>query len=480
VGFIKSLTTSSGGLNWRDSLTVNSWKTLIDRSAQFPVIFPRGITIRLKVSLKGFSMNPIPVIEEYLGYDLTLEAAKRLATAPEKHIEGLVNKVTPFYYDWLEKAQNQNPTTPGYLFCVDPVPQDEDWRQLLERYKKYLLYLPRFAVPDPLAQLLKPLVTVGALVGYFLIDDTFRRDLQGALSLLAELSSASREQDILLLPQSFAFDYTLVQQAARRELSATEQPGIREEYYHPILESIDAAFKAWEARERLRPKGELKENPSNGPPAVRNDQLLARNYAGGVKLAGQLCAALDLTPIAGNEITHAILAQEYAAGMLPVPAAEKVHRITGILSRYVIPGVGQADVETILALRRNEKVFGEFRQQYAKVLDQADSEGPIDQRQFEVEFRQACDDLLKPRIEELKKTTTSSALEKFLIPAALGIGAAAAAFSVTGSLAVTSAAGIAITPLNWLLDKLRKRFIKSGRNAQTLVEVYGLLADAKG
>ena len=107
----------------------------------------------------------------------------------------------------------------------------------------------------------------------------------------------------------------------------------------------------------------------------------------------------------------------------------------------------------------------------------ATRQNPIDHRQFEVEFNKARDDLLRPRIAELTKATKSSVTEKFFIPAALGLGAGAAAYAITGNVAISSMTGVGTTPLNWVIDKVRKRWNVSGRDSKTLIEAYALLSD---
>lgn len=424
-------------------------------------------------------MNPIPIIEEYLGRELTLESAQQLASAPNDHIVGLIASLEHFYFDWLENAERDpEGKAGGYLYCVDSAHEAGDWRTRLDECKRYLLYMPKFVVPDPLASTLKPLLTLAKLLGSIMIDDNLRQDLQSALSLLAGLSIASREGEILLFPQEFAFDYTSVQEGAQRELAALEASVTRDAYYKPILETLDEYTRSRDNVNRLK-KGTSTpvEAQKDAPSTVDNAWLVKNYYTGGVKVAGQICARLDLSPVAGNEVSRVVLQQEYNLGTIEKPIAQGIHKMAQVLARYEVPGIANADIATILALRQNEAVFNDFRREFANLLQHATRQSPIDQHQFEVEFKQACDDLLQPKIDELRKATKSSVTEKFFIPAALGLGAGAAAFAITGDLAATSLTALGATPWNWVLDKVRKRWNAAGRKSMALIEAYGLLSD---
>jgi hypothetical protein len=203
-------------------------------------------------------------------------------------------------------------------------------------------------------------------------------------------------------------------------------------------------------------------------------QWLKKIYVGQAKVAGQLCLRLDLSPVAGSELMRTILQQEYLLqGARPV--AQSVHATSTALARFEIPGIAAADLHTILSIRRHDTAFAEFRRNYARLMREALSQNPADQAQFEVEFRSAADDLLIPRIDELQKATRSSVLEKFLIPGAVSLGAAAIAYDITHTAAVSTLASAGLASGSWILDKLRKRYSSSGQKSRKLVEAYGLL-----
>ena len=278
--------------------------------------------------------------------------------------------------------------------------------------------------------------------------------------MLAELSSAVRSKEIILLPQTYAFDYGSVQDGARSEIESQQKSGHMPAYYQPI----NAAVDAWYA--------------SRGQTKAANDDT-ARHFSANVKLAGQVCSTLDFTPVAGSELVHTILRQEHIFAKNILLAADKTNRVTSALSSYIIPGIADTDIDTILKLRHDEKVFDDFRRQFGNVLDQVAKEQPTDQESFEVNFKQACDDILNPQVAELKKKTQSSALEKFVILAGLTLGAGGIAYFFGKEYPITATAGAALGPLSWVLDKLRKRWNSSGRKDQRLIEAYGLLTTVK-
>ncbi len=198
-----------------------------------------------------------------------------------------------------------------------------------------------------------------------------------------------------------------------------------------------------------------------------------------IKLAGQICARLDYSPVAGDEAACAALMQEYRlANNLPVPP-NKAHRIATDLIHYDIPGVGDVDLRTILEIRRNEDAFEAFRRTFGGLMESVHQEQPTDQREFEKEFCQAADDLLRPRIDDVNKTLSVSVIEKALVPAALSVGAGVVAHSFLGvpAFPVTATAAALLTPANWVLLKLRSRWNRQGRKAAILRDAYSMLLE---
>jgi hypothetical protein len=147
--------------------------------------------------------------------------------------------------------------------------------------------------------------------------------------------------------------------------------------------------------------------------------------------------------------------------------------------QYDVPGIEKASFERVVELRKNEDAFNEWRREFGKVLEKAQKENPEDEQQFEIEFKQAADDQLTPRVKELQKASSSSTLEKIFVPSSLSIGAGAAAFYAAGLAAFppTAIAAAALAPAGWVIDKLIRRFNKSGRKAAILREFYGYLLE---
>lgn len=157
----------------------------------------------------------------------------------------------------------------------------------------------------------------------------------------------------------------------------------------------------------------------------------------------------------------------------------KAQRIATDLIRYDIPGIGNVDLGTILKIRQNEDAFEAFRTDFGRLIDRVHQEGPANQRDFEKEFRQAADDILRPRIDEVNKTFSVSFIEKSLVPAALSVGAGVVAHSFPGvpAFPVTATAAAVLAPANWVLLKLNARWNKRGRKAEILRDAYSMLLE---
>ena len=282
-------------------------------------------------------MNPIPLIEEFIGRSLNEQSAAELAEAPGAEIARLMKTLESFYFDWLEIAEQENAAkAAGCFFCIDPTPKPEDWIKHLAYYKRCLLYMPRLAISDPLSSVLKPAFTAAELLGSFPDTATFRQELRGSLQFLAALSKPAKTADVVLIPWDFAVDYSSVQDAVRKEIDSIDLTSLTDQYYPPIMEAI--------------------EDLCQGMPAdQRNDDLIRKIFVGQAKVAGHLSTRLMLTLVAGNELTRTILQQEYRLhqGLAPRQAGA-VHQVTAALTRYQIPPVDAADMQTIMSIRENE------------------------------------------------------------------------------------------------------------------------------
>jgi hypothetical protein len=382
---------------------------------------------------------------------------------------------------------------------LEPFPPEGDGRAIANRYKKFLLYFPRLAVPDPIADIFYPPLIVAHVLnsfpgqarrGTFPWNDRVQEDFRDAIRLLAEIAPAVKRQDLRLLPNPYLIFSELVQNAATSELDALRSGAHGENYFREIE---TAAMNKYTIAGYARHLAQLKAESSvgNAPPEdylVSMQEILERDkdklpgaiswvVAEHIKLAGQICARLDYNAVAGDEAAYAALRQEYMlADNLP---PNKAQRIATDLVRYDIPGIGNIDLRTILKVRQNEDSFEAFRRDFGNLMDRVHQEQPTDQRDFEKEFHQAADDILRPRIDGINKTLSVSVIETFLVPAALSLTAGVAAHSFLGLAAfpVTVTAATLLTPANWVLLKLNSRWNRTGRKDVILRDAYSMLLE---
>ena len=82
--------------------------------------------------------------------------------------------------------------------------------------------------------------------------------------------------------------------------------------------------------------GKVRPTPVRTPKdasTIGDDAWLTRDFfTGRVKVAGQICARLDLSPIAGSEVTRVILQQEYGLGTIEEPIPDGIHRMAQALT----------------------------------------------------------------------------------------------------------------------------------------------------
>jgi hypothetical protein len=207
--------------------------------------------------------------------------------------------------------------------------------------------------------------------------------------------------------------------------------------------------------------------------------MIARIVAEQIKLAGQICSNFSLMPVAGDMVAHAALAQEYMCAPKLVPLPNRVDRVAQILTKFEIPGVDKMDLQTVLRVRKNEDTFASFRRDFGQLIERVHLEEPDDQAKFEKEFIQAADDLLAPRVEELKRVHAIPFFDKVLLPGALPIGAGAVALQFMGvpSFPPTAVATVGLAPVGWVAAKLFARYTKKGIKAGILRDEYAVLLE---
>ena len=199
---------------------------------------------------------------------------------------------------------------------------------------------------------------------------------------------------------------------------------------------------------------------------------------GRVKVWGQICALLDLTPIAANGLIRDILKKEYELSNLPRSASAE-NRESQALMQFEVPMLSDIKLTNVLSLRKNEDAFREWRIGFGQVLDMVQKEFPKDQKEFDAEIRLAAETIMTPLSEQLKsKVKSSPILEKILVPSALSVGAGFVAFTgFDASFPAAAMVGAGLSPVGWVAEKLNRRFNKGGRKATLVREFYSYMIE---
>lgn len=391
-------------------------------------------------------MNTIEVVQNFLGDSLTVSSAQSLAEIPLEQLMLLFEELAPLYYDWLENEEKRREDETVEIYhCLDPYPKKLPWRDKIDRYKGLLLYFPRITIPDPVGEMIWPMVTVAFFkreMGELPVvtipnEEEFRSDLKAALSLLAELSPLVNTQEITLIPSTFALDYEVVQNSARKEMNVLSKKEL-------------ASYRS------------------------------TKHEIGAVKVWGRICAMCDLTPVAGKSWVHQILEAEYQLSRRKLKHAAGVKtRMAQNLLQQKVPGVSQASLRDIISLRRSEEAFRDFSKSFSEVLDRVHRESPVDETQFKVEFREAVETLLTPRIEDINtKIKASPVLTTIFISAALILGGGVITYMLTHTWPLGTGVSASLIPVSWIVDKIHKRFNKVGRKGALLRQFYGYLIES--
>lgn len=402
-------------------------------------------------------MDSLDIIESHIGTDLSESYAKRFLVAPASHIGDIIEKLAPYFFNWLENAEKGSPPPSLDLWLpIEALPLEKDWRKSLDRVRQLLLYAPKLAIPDPLAgvfwapitaALFQSRISGGGPVSIPITDEV-RKDFVDALILLSKLRKAIKRGHVLLLPAPFCIDYESVQTAAKKELEAIDKED-RDAYYKPILDSAAAC----------------------GTDSNRASMVVER-----VKVYGQICARLQLTPVAGDVLVREILNQDYQRCGSILRAANISHSVCQALLQYEVPGV-KADIGEVIRLREDEDAFRDWRKDFGDVISRAYQYSTNDEQQFHVEMRAYADQLLLPRIEQLNAVTKVSLLQAMFIPSATALGAATIAYYGAGlsTFPPVPLAAAGLAPLSWLVQKVIRTYNKSGRKATKLRELYAYM-----
>lgn len=388
-------------------------------------------------------MSAIDIIEDFAGEELTDDLVSSIIRWPKNQTAQLLSELNIYYSNWLNDESNANSSDdPNFLTYAEL--NDFQWDQQIEFYKKHLLYFQKVSVVDPLASL------VWKMAGFlFTKEETqqmFDYELFPVLGLLRTLRDSVKKGDITLVP--FAYAGFQVQDEAREVLNILEKDP---DYMKNIMQKL---------------------NDNN-----LNIHFI-KSVLDQVQLQGQLCKRLNLAPVATNVVSKAMIEEDYGRNskLLKVPAQN--NRVSSVLFQFEVPGIKKATVSEILNLRNNEAAFAEWRISFGQLMDSTRAEEPKDQAQFLVEFKQKASDILTPKLSAINSALKSSAVEKILMPASVTLGAGFAVYSLTAPetrYPIGSIASASFTSVAWVLDKLNKRFNKSGKKAAILKEFYGFM-----
>jgi len=189
-----------------------------------------------------------------------------------------------------------------------------------------------------------------------------------------------------------------------------------------------------------------------------------------MKVHGNLAAALGVTPIAQSERQERLLKAEYGF-------TERDQSVAAVVARFVVPGVENMPVKTILALRTNEPAFARWRHVYGEILAGAGGKAG-DQPAFAREFREKAEALLPVQHDMQSQKSKSASFAELGVDVAVGVGAVllAASSPLTVPVAATSAAVVSL-PLaaKWVIKKAMKRWSSEAQSASLLRESFGYL-----
>lgn len=394
-------------------------------------------------------MDAAAAIEKLTGEELSPALSDRLATAPWEHIALLAQTLAPVYYDWLEnEEQRRKEDSHEVHHCLDPYPRKASWQQQVSRLKGFLLYFPRITVPDPLAAALWPPITWAQVLRklgeppLFVApgdESAFRSRLRRALLLLTELRPLITRGEIVPVPAPFALDYSVVQDAARKAVSKVDS----------LPEGRGSAY----------------------------DQC-SKECLGAVKVWQKVCAMCDYTPVAARPWVGKVLQADIDVVKLRcVPGIDV--RSAQLLRGCELPSISNVSMSTIVSLRKNGDAFDEWRSDFHKVMATVDASSVARPEQAAVELQRGFEDILRPRVEQLKeKIKGSPVMDKIFTPAVLALAGSVVTFSITGDPHVSLTGALvsaSLSPAAWMIEKLGRRYRKSGRKDALLAEFYGQL-----
>jgi hypothetical protein len=149
---------------------------------------------------------------------------------------------------------------------MQPFPPQHEGMALANRYKRYLLYFPNFAIPDPLASVVadaqgfalasaeQGLPTHLLLEWEAEINNGFRT----ALLMLADLAPAIKRMELKLIPDYYLLSSKSLRAAAKEELKAISRSAAGKIYYKGIEEVAQTPYTMEGFARHISPKRRLR------------------------------------------------------------------------------------------------------------------------------------------------------------------------------------------------------------------------------
>jgi hypothetical protein len=205
-------------------------------------------------------MNIIDILRNELG-EFTQGKVSSVCHQDQDRLLALVAPVARYYWDWLETVESDrqpalaSPCYHGVSTQISESPRLDlplDLKEFERQLKQQILYFPQITVIDPFAELVWPVASLAVLLqsmgdSFGFTDDQFVKfaaDAHRALSRLVLLQPFVDSGAVLLVPRTYAFDYTSMQDAARLELGFLGDTSLRGILrYHSEMQALAERFQ---------------------------------------------------------------------------------------------------------------------------------------------------------------------------------------------------------------------------------------------
>jgi hypothetical protein len=424
--------------------------------------------------------DTLAAVQAFAGERLTREVARRLAQAPFDQLQILIEDyLVRVYRGWGEPVAEE-PAEPIYYSFLPSYGLLPTWDALVNKYKALMVYFPRVALHDPVAQALatplgladayarlvimgapdtageaggQPLGALQRLLEEQARDPArersmdpsiylaagearFRADVERALVLMADLEPLIARGAVTLVPSPFAFE--AVENEARAEVAGM----------------TDEARRAYQRLEGVDDRD------------VQN-----------VKRFGAIAARLHLTPVAPFPEVERLLVLEYEHAALALRARGIDAKAAQFLHGYELPGLLPSLSMGEVVQMRDDDGLARIRAALQQIFGIVHANGATDDAAFRREFRDAADTVLPPQIERLR---AEPALGELFRHGGLNLTLEGLFHSLVGRIS-PEALGIAAAAEagSWLLRRCFGRASNEGRRNRRLKEFFvSLLSDA--